>query len=216
MNIVIICGGSKEEAMIDLTPYVEREATFIGVDHGTLTLLDQGITPVAAIGDFDSVTEEEYERIEQSVSHVDKYQAAKDETDIELASKYAMRYQPDLVLFTGVTCGRLDHMFSMMRLLYRLQVAHKETRFHIQNEKNDLAVALQGSSLIPSQEKWPYISFFAATPKVTDVTLKGFLYEVTNDELTFGTTRFTSNELTEEYGEVHIGSGALYVVRSSD
>ncbi len=216
MNIVVICGGSTEEARIDLQPYVEYEAKFIGVDHGTLTLLKQGIIPVAAIGDFDSVTEAEYEEIARQIEFVDRYRMEKDETDLELAVQHAMRYRPDLVLFTGVTCGRLDHMFSAMRLLYRLQVEYKSTRFHIQNKWNDVAVVLDGASRIPAQEKWPYISFFAATPRVTGVTLEGFRYNVEGDELAFGTTRFTSNEIEEPYGDVYVEDGALYVVRSAD
>lgn len=66
MHIHIVAGGP-----IEYIPPLEREASqedvlWIGVDRGTLFLLEQGITPAKAFGDFDSVTEEELRELKEN------------------------------------------------------------------------------------------------------------------------------------------------------
>lgn len=58
MIIVITAGGPADE-LPDLSSY--EGASYIGVDAGVMTLLGMGIEPVEAVGDFDSVTDSEYE-----------------------------------------------------------------------------------------------------------------------------------------------------------
>ena len=41
----------------------EKYIDWIGVDRGTIELIKHDIKPVAAIGDFDSVSDEEYQQI---------------------------------------------------------------------------------------------------------------------------------------------------------
>lgn len=62
MKIAIISGAPN--AWLDLE---HIKASFvIGVDRGALTLVEHGICPDIAIGDFDSVTESEFAKIKDS------------------------------------------------------------------------------------------------------------------------------------------------------
>lgn len=59
MHIHIVAGGPFE-----YIPPLDQEASqddilWVGVDRGTLFLLEHGIMPAKAFGDFDSVTEED-------------------------------------------------------------------------------------------------------------------------------------------------------------
>ena len=124
MKFAVVCAGGPATEVVDLTQYAVGETVFIGADRGALYLLEKGIIPQEAVGDFDSVSEEEYERIKTSVERVGQYHSEKDETDIELAVERALSYNPKQIILTGVTGGRLDHMESALHLLYRLQMAN--------------------------------------------------------------------------------------------
>ena len=133
MERVVICAGGPSEELPDLAAYRTEGTIFIGVDRGALHLLDEGIVPNEAVGDFDSVSEEEFCRIQEDVERIDSFRSEKDETDTELAVARALAYHPKEVIITGVTGGRLDHYESALHLLYRMQVEHKDISFLIRN-----------------------------------------------------------------------------------
>ncbi|MEK6190173.1 MAG: thiamine diphosphokinase, partial [Carnobacterium alterfunditum] len=87
-QLAIMVGGPYERVPV-LKEVNSKELIWIGVDRGTLRLLEQGIVPKIALGDFDSVTKEELKKIKNEVADVRVYQAEKDETDTELAVQIA-------------------------------------------------------------------------------------------------------------------------------
>ncbi len=133
MNVVIVGGGPVEE-LPDFAAW--PDAIFIGVDAGTLVLLEQGILPTAAVGDFDSVSQEQLEEIAAMFLDFSQAEAAKDETDTELALKKAMEYTPKHVYVAGVTGGRLDHYMSALHAVYHVHLKHASTEFYIVNKQN--------------------------------------------------------------------------------
>lgn len=67
--IVAICSsGPVHEVAFSLTPDI-----WIGVDRGALYLVDKGIRPHSIVGDFDSITAEEFARISEAVDHVEQF-----------------------------------------------------------------------------------------------------------------------------------------------
>ena len=54
-----------------------KDTVFIGADRGALHLLQNGIVPHEAVGDFDSVSKSEYEKIVEAVRIVDRFQCGK-------------------------------------------------------------------------------------------------------------------------------------------
>ena len=86
---------------------------YIGVDHGVEILLKQGIKPVFAIGDFDSIENENV----LSELDIERLPTRKDVTDTHAALEYALENGYDEVDIYGVTGGRLDHFLSVMCLL---------------------------------------------------------------------------------------------------
>ncbi len=66
--------------------------------------------------------------------------AEKDETDTELAMERALAYNPEQIILTGVTGGRLDHSESALHLLYRLQIEHPTSALSIRNSTNELSI----------------------------------------------------------------------------
>ena len=66
--------------------------------------------------------------IAAAVRTIGRFHSEKDETDTELAMERALSYNPEHVILTGVTGGRLDHLESALHLLYRLQIEHHNIR----------------------------------------------------------------------------------------
>ena len=69
MHIHIVAGGP-----FAYIPPLDHEASeedilWVGVDRGTLFLLEHGIVPDRAFGDFDSVTEEELHELKRNCLH---------------------------------------------------------------------------------------------------------------------------------------------------
>lgn len=209
--IVAICsGGPIREAAFHL-----KADRWIGVDRGAHHLIERGIIPDAIVGDFDSVTEEEYACISEAVEHVETFQAEKDETDTDLAIERALLYHPQTVLLTGVTGGRLDHHEAALRSLYRFQLQYPDILFKIINKQNELCFLLPGHHRL-EKTAHQYLSFFAYGQTIEDVTLRGVKYETTKEMIKQGTSRFTSNEIIEDDAYIAFTSGICLMVRSMD
>ena len=129
MKYAVVCAGGPVTEVVDFKRFLDEDTVFIGADRGTLYLLQKGIVPHEAVGDFDSVSKSEYDTIVKAVGIVDRFRAEKDETDTELAVERAMIYHPEQIVLTGVTGGRLDHTESALHLLYRLQTKNPQIRF---------------------------------------------------------------------------------------
>ena len=58
---------------------------FVGVDRGSLWVLEEELPLALAVGDFDSVTVEERQLIQERAQYFVQAQPEKDDTDLELA-----------------------------------------------------------------------------------------------------------------------------------
>ncbi|SOB92726.1 thiamine diphosphokinase [Ureibacillus xyleni] len=217
MSIVVICSGGPYDEIYPLERFKNiQDIVFIGADYGSIYLLDAGITPKEVLGDFDSLSEEDWDRVSKVVKHIDKVKAEKDETDTDLALLRALSYHPAEIYLTGVTGGRLDHFEAAIRSIYRVQQANPHIEIKIINSHNEIRILLPGKHTILRDEKFRYISFFAFEEMVENVTLRGVKYETTNETIEIGTSRFTSNELILEQGYISFSSGICLMIRSSD
>lgn len=59
MKTINIVAGGPDHLIPDLLQYQDGDAIWVGVDRGAVTLLEAGIVPDEAFGDFDSITEEQ-------------------------------------------------------------------------------------------------------------------------------------------------------------
>ena len=216
MKYAVVCAGGPEHEVAELSGFNEDETVFIGADRGAVHLLERGITPKEAVGDFDSISIEEYEKIKRAVKNISRFNAEKDETDTELAIERALTYKPKQVILTGVTGGRLDHSASALHLLYRLQIENPDISFSIINQTNEMSFLLPTVHKLVQDNRYPFVSFFSFGRKVTGLTLTGFKYETINETLNLGMTKFTSNETASHICTISFHEGICLMVRSSD
>ncbi|MCR8851527.1 thiamine diphosphokinase [Lysinibacillus fusiformis] len=217
MTTVIVCAGGPKQELCSFTSFQQQwDVVFIGADRGALYLMEQGITPHAIVGDFDSLSEEEYQLVMARTNDQQRFQEEKNETDTDLALLKAFTYEPQEIILTGVTGGRLDHYEAAVRSIYRLQKEHPHIVLKIINHTNMLQFLLPGTHAIYADNRYRYLSFFAHEEPIKDVTLRQVKYETTKEEISLGTSRFTSNEIIGTSGSISFSRGICLMIRSID
>ncbi|MFJ7638645.1 thiamine diphosphokinase [Peribacillus sp. NPDC097206] len=217
MKISIMAGGPKD-LWPDLTTYKESTDLWVGVDRGVWSLLENDIVPQCGFGDFDSVSEEEWSKIQKRMENIHLYPPEKDETDLEIAFKWAMEQEPNEIHILGATGGRLDHFLGNIQLLQKDSILpyHKDIDMYIVDCQNSLTVKTPGSYPLTLDEERKYISLLPVTEEITGITLLGFKYPLVDAKLELGSTLCVSNELISDCGNVSFEEGILMVIRSRD
>jgi thiamine pyrophosphokinase len=214
--IINILGGGPVDLLTDLNHYNEEESLWVGVDRGVFTLINKGIQPNIAFGDFDSVSSQEFKQIEYKVKHLEKFKPEKDETDMELALNWALEQKPDQIHIFGASGGRLDHFFANVQLLISPVISQTKTEICLIDRKNILFVKAAGKYEIKKIPDKKYISFVPVSFNIKDLTLEGFKYPLQDSHISIGSTLCISNELIRDYGTFSFSEGILIVVRSCD
>ena len=184
------------------------DVDYIGADKGALVLADQGIPMVLAVGDFDSVSDDEFTRIEKASDEVIRLNPIKDDADSEHAVSEAQRRGYEKVILLGATGRRTDHTIVNLRL------ALKYTGFvWLEDDYNRIHAVSEGTYVL-RKDGYPYKSFF--TQEGALVSLEGFQYPLCDRELTSMDLYTVSNELVREEGRLVVKRGKILIIESRD
>jgi thiamine pyrophosphokinase len=211
--IHLVGAGPKNKTPFRTLQKNENEI-WIGVDRGAGYLLSEGIIPEAIFGDFDSISQAHLEELKEKIEHVFTFPPEKDDTDLELALKWALEQGPNKIMIHCVTGGRLDHEFGSINTLVKYLNPH--TEIFIVDEVNQISVLNEGSYLFEKSNEYKYISFFSIGNEVKDLTLEGFKYPLTNYTLKIGSSLCVSNEIIGKCSAISFASGIVLVIRSKD
>ncbi|HAX71900.1 MAG TPA: thiamine diphosphokinase [Firmicutes bacterium] len=211
MIVNIVCGGPIKK--LDLTYFEAANVYNIGVDRGSIQLLQQGITPHACIGDFDSITKDELEYVMAHCKDVRVLKPEKDETDTEVAIEYAVSLNCDEIRLFGTLGGRFDHTMANLKLLARF--ASSLVKLTLYDEQNTVTILNPGHYVF-DRLPYVYLSFFAYEQDVTGLTFKNLKYPLQNYHLKQDDIRCVSNEMLDEVFEIKFDSGQLLMINSHD
>ncbi|MUV40012.1 Thiamine diphosphokinase [Lentibacillus sp. JNUCC-1] len=213
---IAIVGGGPETSIPDLRLTQEAEGIdmWIGADRGALSILEHGLRLDYAVGDFDSVTENEENEIRQKAKKYVPYPPEKDWTDLELAVKYACSLTPSYLYMFGLSGGRLDHTLINIQMIVKLTDQNIPAALIDQN--NLLTAAHPGTHEIKQDRRFPYISFIPQTEHVRGLTLSGFYYSLSQADISWGSTLCISNKLIGNNGTFSFDSGILLIIKSRD
>lgn len=209
-RVVIFAGGELSSEYFNL---LDEDDFIIGADHGALFLISHGYTPDIAVGDFDSVSPEALQDIENKSKKTITCDAInKDLTDSEMALDIAMDQQPDSILLLGVTGTRIDHSLASIQMMTR--ALQRQINCYVMDTHN--YITLTGSQAVINDLGYTYVSLLPLTPEVSGITLKGFQYPLTDATLKLGQSLGVSNKLISSSGTVNIRSGLLLIIQSKD
>lgn len=208
-SIVIVAGGALERSIL---PSVQKADIVIGVDRGAYWLIANNIMPDVAIGDFDSVNAEEFSLIEKKSRQVFRYNAEKDETDLELAVNYVVGLKSKNVEIYGALGTRFDHVWAGVHLLLRLE-SHNICGQLV--DKNNFIHIVRHTETVSPLAGYFYISLFPLGVRAV-VSLKGFRYDVDHRPFIRGSTLGVSNEIVSKSAQIIVHAGSVLVIRSRD
>src|SRR5699024_9755080 len=213
MSVVAIVASGPTDHLPDFAAFEEVDV-WIGVDRGAYVLAKSEIEMDVAVGDFDSVTEEERMILETHSATLNIYPREKNETDLEIALEKAFEIKAHTIYLFGVTGGRMDHTMINIQLLLRIN--EQKMKGVIIDKWNRIELAEAGRHTVKQEDSYPYVSFIPLTEKIEQLTLEGFAYHLDNFQLRWGSTRCVSNEIIDKTASVSFESGKLLIIQSRD
>lgn len=214
MKSIGIVANGPQALIPDLNNYQRRIDEWIGADRGALTLIENGISPDYALGDFDSINEQDERTIKKRSNIFAKFPIEKDLTDIEIAIEKALELGGVTIYFFGATGGRLDHGLINMQMLYKLM--EKNCTGIIIDRLNYIQIYQPGTYQIQEEKGFSNISFVPFTEHVLGLSLDGFYYPLQDYNLKWGSTRCISNKLLLNNGTFSFDQGILLLIKSRD
>ncbi|SEK83964.1 thiamine pyrophosphokinase [Carnobacterium iners] len=214
VKIAIMVGGP-ESYLPNIKNSLSDNLIWIGVDRGAMRLLDYGIKPILALGDFDSITSVELEYLKNEVKDVRQFPAEKDATDTELAVRVAFgEFSPEEVTLYGATGGRLDHLLNNLWLVFQPAFYPHLSKINIIDNKNNLSYFNPGTYEIEKEKDKKYLAFVCLTA-VKELTLKGMKYELSKADIAYPQS-LASNEFINKKCQFSFETGLVAVIQSKD
>lgn len=207
MNAFICIGGEILPEGIWERP--EEGDLIIAADSGYRNAKALGVTPALAVGDFDSMPENELPRGIERLT----VPAEKDFTDAQLAVDIAMKKGCRRITIVGGLGGRLDHTLSCLGILENV---NKAGGFALITDGKNRARYLRNTSELIPRSDFRYFSLIAVDPVVRGVTIEGGKYPLKNATLRRENQFAVSNEVNGNCALVSVRRGGIFLVESKD
>jgi len=211
MQYIIFANGELPE------PYrahacIQPDDFILAADGGAKHCWALGLTPHLAIGDFDSLSTIELEKLEGAGVTLKRFPPDKDETDLELALLEAARRGAEAITIFGALGGRLDMTLANLQLLTHpaLEKIHAEVRSGLQT-----AWLLRPPGGPVRGQVGDTMSLLPLGGAAEGITTHGLRYPLKGETLTVGPARGVSNVLTQPEAYVDLQAGLLLVIHTS-
>jgi thiamine pyrophosphokinase len=202
--VVVAAAGQVDHS---LCPHMNKADLLVAADGGAAAMLELGFVPHAVVGDFDSLSPEVASRLAECGSEFVRVQREKDETDTELAVRYALQHGADDITFLGAVGGRIDHTLANLILLAGLA----KKNIPVKAVTPTLAVYAVTERLVIRGTKGELVSVFPFQGPAEGVTETGFKYPLTDAYLDPFAVVGISNELAGPEGVIQVRKGVLLV-----
>ena len=179
----------------------------IGADRGYFILENNGISPDAVIGDFDSYTGE------VKCDNVIRFPSRKDFTDSELAIMHAIEKGYKKIKIYGAIGGALDHTIANLSLLGKYSKQGMEIAFYYDE---NVVFALTDGDVSFDESAKGRISVFSFDDKAFGVFEKGLSYEISDAILENKAPLGVSNEFVGECATISVSKGTLILHTSRE
>lgn len=186
------------------------DTLLIAADGGARVAFAFGLSVRVVIGDLDSITADELALLEGAGARVLRYQAEKDETDLELALLYAAGQGATRIRILGAMGDRLDQTISNLYLLALPALAGRDVRIVAGRQEAYLLPAGGVIAGAPGDT----ISLLPLNGPAHGVRTEGLEYPLRGEDLIFGPARGVSNLMNGTTARVTVESGLLLVVHT--
>lgn len=199
---VVLGGGPIAEEDVAL---IRPEDTIWAADAGLRAARRFGLHPLLCLGDWDSCP------APQRAQELICLPAEKDDTDMHYAARLLIDRGFREALLLGGIGGRLDHTLANLSTL--LFLARAGISGWLVGEGAAATVLCEGTIRLPRRENC-YFSVFPAEGGAQGITLSGTKYPLSDAQLTAQFPLGVSNEILEDWAQITVQSGALYLLYS--
>ena len=210
MNILLVAGGKKQT-----WPSLKKYDKYIGIDRGSFYLLEEDLPLDFAIGDFDSLSSEERERVRQDAKNFFQAPAEKDDTDTQLALLMAIEHFPNAKIdIIGATGGRIDHFLANLWIVLEKRFQPFAHNISLLDKQNVIRFFLPGKYSVRKEKGMKYLAYCCLTP-IDNLSLMESKYLLENVKVEHPTS-FASNEFITDEASFIFETGIIAVIQSKD
>lgn len=218
MKIVILAGGPAQAFETLIPNKVDLLGTyFVGVDRGSFRLMQAGFSVNLAIGDFDSLSAEEFSAVSAYADELHQSPTEKNDTDLELAVLSVLTKFQNIeeILILGGIGGRFDHQIQIFYLPLQSRFSTIVDKIILRDETNSIRFVTAGQHELKKIPDMTYLAFASLTP-VENFSIKGAKYELapTNFDQNFS---LSSNEFVNAKPVlISFTNGMVAIIQSKD
>ncbi len=180
----------------------------IAADGGALHCRALGLRPEAVIGDFDSLSPQDLAELEAGGARLVRHPVRKDQTDLELAVRFAVEMGADDILVLAALGGRWDQ--TLANLLLPALPGLKSARLRLVDGRQQIYL-IRGTERVEGRPG-DTVSLIPIGGDARGVTTDGLEYPLARGTLPFGSTLGISNVLLSEAATVTVEEGMVLCV----
>jgi thiamine pyrophosphokinase len=193
---------------------IRPDDLIIAADGGSRHCLALNLSPEFVIGDLDSLEPTEQARLQTGGSRFEQHPRDKDQTDLELAIRFAVSAGAPEILLLGLLGGRLDQTLANLLLLARPDWG--QVRLSLVDGPDTAWLLRSGDSLQIAGIPGDLVSLIPLSNSVTGVTTWQLRWPLQAARLPFGSTWGISNEILTAPAAVQIDAGLLLVIHRQE
>lgn len=210
--VIFANGAARRGAYVERALAAVESPLVIAADGGARMAAEAfGLTPDVILGDMDSLSPGEVAAFEAQGVEVLPYPPKKDETDLEIALKWAVQRGATTIRVIGALGRRIDQTFGNVYLLALPELEHTDTR--LVSGEQQLRLLRPGTHTVHGAPG-DTLSLIPLTAEVTDIYTENLHYPLTGETLRFGPARGISNVLDDACVTITFASGLLLIVHT--
>ncbi len=215
MRTVIFANGPIPDRQ-SIISHLQPDDRIIAADGGARHCLALDLQPAVVIGDFDSLDQSEIETLRHGGAEMVRHPQAKDQTDLELALRYAVMDGAETILIFGGLGGRWDQ--TIANLLLPALPDLTGSRIWLIEGQSRATLLHSGDELQFNGQPGDVVSLVPLGGSAHGVTTRDLEYSLNGETVTFGSTLAISNTMLGRTAHVGIESGtlAVFIMARSD
>lgn len=213
MKAIIFANGDLGQHR-SLRTLIDESDFFIAADGGANHCFRLNITPDILIGDLDSIAPDILEHFSKSQVAISRYPVEKDAADLEIALDLARDKGAQSIVLAGVLGGRWD--MSLGNILLAASYKYKELYITLLGPDCLMQILHPDAPHQLTSEAGTRVSLLPIHGDAHGVNLQGFLYPLTNQTISSGSSRGISNSIVKEKATVQLSKGTLLCIQSHE
>jgi thiamine pyrophosphokinase len=210
-TIIFANGDALDGPMVRHRLAQAQNARILAADGGAHNATVFGFVPDRVVGDMDSLSDDDLQRLTAQGVDIVRHPAEKDENDLELALRDAVEHDAREILVIGAVGDRQDQTLANITLMALPSLQGRTVR--LVAGKQEMQVVGAGTHTIEGSTG-DTLSLLPLGGTAENVHTSGLYYPLNGESLHFGPARGVSNVLTGDIAQITLSAGWLLLVHT--